>query len=175
MPATLPRRRPFFPLTASLLLSSSLLCAAQTSVPATNAIHSTDFNSLPDAPQPQKDAAAPLPPPPKPEPITLAGTPKRILLDQKAIWTSPLHIRPVDAFWLLPLGSRHRHHDRQRPAHHERSDPYQRQRSESFQDLSDAGVGALAVMPTAMYVWSLNHEAPAGPRNRHSQRRSGCR
>ncbi len=105
MPVTHPRRRPFLPLTASLLLFSSLLCAAQTPVPATAAVRSTNFDSLPDAPQPQNDTPAPLPPPSKPEPITLAGTPKRILLDQKAIWTSPLHIRPMDAFWLLPLGA----------------------------------------------------------------------
>ena len=41
----------------------------------------------------------------KVEPVTLKGTPKRFLLDQKAIWTSPLHVRPVDAIWLLPLGA----------------------------------------------------------------------
>ncbi len=29
---------------------------------------------------------------------------KNILRDQKAIWTSPLHLRPKDARWLVPLG-----------------------------------------------------------------------
>ena len=60
--------------------------------------------SLPDAPEPQNDPTAP-PTPSKPEPITLAGTPKRILFDQKAIWTSPLHVKPMDAMWLLPLAA----------------------------------------------------------------------
>jgi hypothetical protein len=160
MPVTHPRRRPFLSLTASLLLSSSLLCAAQTAVPATNAVHSTDFDSLPDAPQPQNDASAPLPPPSKPEPITLAGTPKRILFDQKAIWTSPFHIRPVDAFWLLPLGAvtgtmigsdQHTMNDLIHISPNDQN---------HFKTLSDAGVGALAAMPTAMYLWSLGRDAP---------------
>ena len=108
MPLTHPKRRFFLSPAASLLLSSSLLCAAQTVAHQPAVIATTkpaDFDSLPDAPQPQKDTAAPPPPPSKPEPITLAGTPKRILLDQKAIWTSPFHIRPIDAFWILPLGA----------------------------------------------------------------------
>jgi membrane-associated phospholipid phosphatase len=160
MPVTHPRRRPLLPLTASLLLSSSLLCAAQTAVPATNAIHSSDFDTLPDAPQPQNDASAPLPPPSKPEPITLAGTPKRILLDQKAIWTSPFHIRPMDAFWLLPLAAvtgtmigsdQHTMNDLIDISPNDQN---------HFKTLSDAGLGALAAMPTGMYLWSLGRDAP---------------
>jgi membrane-associated phospholipid phosphatase len=160
MPVTHPRRRPFLPLTAGLLLSSSLLCAAQTAVPATNAIHSSDFDSLPDAPQPQNDASAPPPPPSKPEPITLAGTPKRILLDQKAIWTSPFHIRPMDAFWLLPLAAvtgtmigsdQHTMNDLIDISPNDQN---------HFKTLSDAGLGALAAMPTGMYLWSLGRDAP---------------
>src|SRR5579864_432193 len=30
--------------------------------------------------------------------------PKHFLLDQKAMWTSPAHIRLPDATWLVPLG-----------------------------------------------------------------------
>jgi hypothetical protein len=29
---------------------------------------------------------------------------KNILRDQKAIWTSPMHLRAKDARWLAPLG-----------------------------------------------------------------------
>lgn len=44
---------------------------------------------------------------PEPEATLGAFTPKayiaNVLFDQKALWTSPAHIRTVDAFWLAPL------------------------------------------------------------------------
>lgn len=52
-------------------------------------------------------------PTPAPSPVVAraAKTPtleseffKNILRDQKTIWTSPLHLRPKDARWLVPLG-----------------------------------------------------------------------
>lgn len=46
--------------------------------------------SLPDAPQPQPD-------------VTLRNTPRNLLHDQAAIWTSPAKIRGKDAEWLVPL------------------------------------------------------------------------
>jgi membrane-associated phospholipid phosphatase len=161
MPVTHPSRIHFPFLPAGLLLFSSLISAAQTAniPPATDSIKATDFDSLPDAPQPQNNAA-PLPPPPQPEPITLAGTPKRILFDQKAIWTSPLHIRPIDAFWLLPLGALtgtligSDQHTMTDLIHINTTD------QNHFKTLSDAGVGALAVMPVSMYLWSFDHDAP---------------
>jgi membrane-associated phospholipid phosphatase len=162
MPVTLPRRRSFFSLTASFLLSSNLLCAAQSTIsaPAATNVKPADPASLPDAPQPQNTVASSLLAPSTAEPITLVGTPKRILLDQKAIWTSPLHIRPIDATWLLPLAAvtgtmigsdQHTMNDL---IHISLND------QNHFQTLSNAGVGALAVMPASMYLWSLSRDAP---------------
>ena len=49
---------------------------------------------IPDAPRPQ----------PKTEPVTLRETPKNILYDQGAIWSSPVRIRENDLKYLVPLG-----------------------------------------------------------------------
>jgi membrane-associated phospholipid phosphatase len=56
--------------------------------------------SLPDAPQPQatEDAKAE-----DSNSVTLRNTPRHILEDQGAIWTSPLRLRPHDLEWLVPL------------------------------------------------------------------------
>jgi membrane-associated phospholipid phosphatase len=40
---------------------------------------------------------------PKIENAVSPGIPKRLLLDQKALWTSPLHISANDAVWLIPF------------------------------------------------------------------------
>jgi membrane-associated phospholipid phosphatase len=118
---------------------------------------------LPDAPEPHNDQA-PTPaapaPAPKPEPITLLGTPKRILLDQKAIWTSPLHIKPIDATWLLPLGAvtgtmiGSDQHTMNSLIHIDADD------QNYFKKASNVGVGALGAIPAGMFVWSLGHDAP---------------
>jgi membrane-associated phospholipid phosphatase len=50
-------------------------------------------SELPDAPQPQHNADA----------VTLRATPRQILKDQEAIWTSPLRVRVRDLLWLAPL------------------------------------------------------------------------
>jgi membrane-associated phospholipid phosphatase len=56
--------------------------------------------ALPDAPQPQSPA-------PKPQPgtneVTLRNTPRNLLRDQRAIWTSPVRLRAQDFAWLAPL------------------------------------------------------------------------
>src|SRR5271155_2774948 len=107
MPVTLPKISVSLCLTASILLSACRFCGAQTTPPQpepTTRANSTSA-SLPDAPQPHNTPTPPPATPSKPEPITLAGTPRRILLDQKAIWTSPLHLQPSDAIWLLPLAA----------------------------------------------------------------------
>jgi membrane-associated phospholipid phosphatase len=101
-----------------------------------------------------------VPPSHEPETITFFSTPKRFLLDQKAIWTSPLHIRPIDAEWLLPLGTAtgvligSDHHTMTSLIHINAND------QKHFNTLSDAGVGALGVIPASMYLWSLGHDAP---------------
>src|SRR5260370_14355790 len=88
-------------LAASFLLTTGQPCLAQGTADVQTA--------LPDGPQPQDSARPPasllasaLVTPP--EEITLRGTPKRLLSDQNAIWTSPLHLRPKDAELLIPLG-----------------------------------------------------------------------
>jgi membrane-associated phospholipid phosphatase len=161
MPVTYPKLGASLFLTASLLLATGPFCSAQAAisqpVPASATPEIT--SSLPDAPEPHNDPP-PTPVPAKPEPITLAGTPKRILLDQKAIWTSPLHIKPLDAVWLLPLAAvtgtmiGSDQHTITALVHINAND------QKHFKTLSDAGVGALGLIPGTMYLWSLNRDAP---------------
>jgi len=162
MPVTHPKFPASLCLIASLLLPTSRFCSAQTALlqPETAAIPSETSTSLPDAPQPHNDPAPPSSPPAKPESITLAGTPKRILLDQKAIWTSPLHLQPADAFWLLPLAAvtgtmiGSDQHTMTDLIHINPND------QDHFNTLSNASVGALGFIPASMYLWSLNQYAP---------------
>src|ERR1700724_2635492 len=84
-------------LTATLLLATGRLCPAQSSAPQPEMADATSSTSLPEAPEPHNNPIPGPPLAPKPAPITFLGTPKRILFDQKAIWTSPLHVKPVDA------------------------------------------------------------------------------
>jgi membrane-associated phospholipid phosphatase len=162
MPVTRPQLTASLCLTASLLLATGHFCSAQNTVtqPATTGVTATISTSLPDAPEPHND---PIPGPalePKPAPITFLGTPKRILLDQKAIWTSPLHIKPLDATWLLPLAAvtgtmiGSDHHTMTALVHINAND------QKHFNTLSNAGVGALGALPAGMYLWSLNRDAP---------------
>jgi hypothetical protein len=163
MPVIHPKLGPSLCLTASLLLATGQFSWAQSALPqpATASVATDTSTSLPDAPEPHTDPDPPAATPPsKPEPITLAGTPKRILLDQKAIWTSPLHVKPLDAMWLLPLAAvtgtmigsdQHTMNDL---IHINAND------QNHFKTLSDAGVGALGVIPASMYLWSLTKDAP---------------
>ncbi|MFP5226913.1 MAG: phosphatase PAP2 family protein [Acidobacteriota bacterium] len=54
------------------------------------------MGSLPDAPTPQAAAG-------NADDITLHDTPRHLLHDQAAIWTSPVRIRIHDLVWLVPL------------------------------------------------------------------------
>jgi hypothetical protein len=154
MPVTYPR------LSASLFLAASLLLGTASFCPAQSTATPSGFSLLPDAPEPQNTPPPAPAPPKKSEPITIAGTPKRILLDQKAIWTSPLHIRPLDATWLLPLSAAtgtligSDQHTMTALVHINPND------QKHFNTLSDAGVAALAVLPAGMYLWSLDHDSP---------------
>jgi membrane-associated phospholipid phosphatase len=165
MPVTLPKFSTCLCLTASLLLSVSRFCRAQdASVQLTAANVSTHLAStLPDAPEPQSSTNAPTPAPSQEaglEDITLGGTPRRLLFDQKAIWTSPIHLQPHDAVWLLPLGAAtgvligSDHHTMTSQIHINAND------QNHFNTLSDAGVVALGALPASMYLWSLAHDAP---------------
>ena len=162
MPGTRPKPIASVYLTALLLLAASRFCLTQSTVspPGAPAAATDTSASLPDAPEPHNNPIPAATLPPKPKPITLAGTPKRILLDQKAIWTSPLHLKPLDATWLLPLGAAtgtliaSDQHTMTALVHINAND------QKHFSTLSDAGVGALAVLPAGMYLWSLSRDAP---------------
>src|SRR5271170_2856747 len=163
MPVIHPKLGPTLCLTASLLLATGQFSWAQSALPqpATASVATDTSTSLPDAPEPHNDPDPPAATPPsKPEPITLAGTPKRILLDQKAIWTSPLHVKPLDAMWLLPLAAvtgtmigsdQHTMNDL---IHINAND------QNHFKTLSDVGVAALGALPASMYLWSLTKDSP---------------
>ena len=161
MPVTHPQITAYLCLTASFLLATGPFCSAQNAIPqaATTSVATAISTSLPDAPEPHNNPIPGPALPPKPEPITFSGTPKRILLDQKAIWTSPLHIKPLDATWLLPLtavtgtmiGSDH--HTMTALIHINAND------QKHFNTLSNAGIGALGALPAGMYLWSLNRDA----------------
>jgi hypothetical protein len=163
MPVTYPRPSASLGLTVSLLLTLGPFCSAQSPAlqSSTADVDTTISTSLPDAPEPHNGPAQPPPPPPdKSETITLAGTPKRILLDQKVIWTSPLHLKPADGLWLLPLAAvtgtmigsdQHTMNDL---IHINANDQHH------FTTISNASVGTLGALPAGMYLWSLTHYAP---------------
>lgn len=82
--AKLPRRNALrfkSPIAFLVLSAMAVSCGAQTQA------------SLPDAPEPQPDVT------------TVKGFPVSVLKDQKAIWTSPAHIRVKDLDWLVPLAA----------------------------------------------------------------------
>ncbi len=157
-----------------LLLATGRLCSAQNTPPQTppsppQASQTASANaplqsSLPDAPEPHNNPDPAQNPTQtqssQAEPITFLGTPKRILLDQKAIWTSPLHIKPVDAFWLLPLGAvtgtliGSDQHTMNSLIHINASD------QSHFNTISNAGVAGLGGMSVSMYLWGLTKDAP---------------
>ncbi|HXC95194.1 MAG TPA: capsule assembly Wzi family protein [Edaphobacter sp.] len=162
MPVIHPKLSGSLCLTVSFVLLATRFCSAQSVQTQPPALVETQ-SSLPDAPEPHNGQAsnpATPAPPTKPEPITLLGTPKRILLDQKAIWTSPLHIKPIDATWLLPLSAitgtmiGSDQHTMNALVHINAND------QNHFKDLSNAGVAALGALPAGMYLWSLQREAP---------------
>ncbi len=165
MPSTRQKFRSALCLAAASLLPASSFCSAQNVSLATAVadVSRGSSSSLPDAPEPPS-AGTPAPRETSkaaaPEDVTLAGTPRRFLLDQKAIWTSPLHVRPADAIWLLPLGAAtgvligSDHHTMTSLIHIRPND------QQHFKTLSDGGVGALGAIPAGMYLWSLGHDAP---------------
>ncbi|MDE3062771.1 MAG: phosphatase PAP2 family protein [Acidobacteriota bacterium] len=109
--ARLPRSR-HLALAAAILLapSSAWLAAAQSSssdpvLAGASSAQSAPAQSsstdpiLPDAPQAQtapKDSSR--------NQVTIIGSPRAILRDQLAIWTSPAHIHDRDLAYLVPLG-----------------------------------------------------------------------
>ena len=160
MPVIHPKVSASICLTGILLLATCRVCPAQSSAPQPEVADATTSPSLPDAPEPQQKDPIPGPPlPPKPPPVTFLGTPKRILFDQKAIWTSPLHLKPADAIWLLPLAATtgtmigSDQHTMNSLIHINPND------QQHFKTLSNATVGALGLLPAGMYLWSLDRYA----------------
>ena len=79
--------------------------------------------------------------------------------DQKTIWTSPLHIRAKDSFWLLPLGGV--------TAGLIGSDEHSMARARSNADaialgknVSDYTLAGMASVPALMYAWGGLHGYP---------------
>ncbi len=156
-------------LTISLLILTSQYGMAQgpasdssSSSPATTSIQTSASATLPEAPQPQTTPTRlSISRATEREDITLAGFPRRFLADQKAIWSSPLHIRPIDAEWLLPLSVSTGlllgtdQHTMNALIH---SNTTAQNRASTF---SNGGIVALGAIPAGMYLWSsLGHDAP---------------
>jgi membrane-associated phospholipid phosphatase len=148
-------------LTTSFFLTTNRLCVAQS---AEFRAESGVSSSLPDAPQPQApttptNSSAPVPSR-VPEEITLSGTPKRFLRDQKAIWTSPLHVQPLDAIWLVPLAVstgvliNSDQHTMTQALHISPDD------QKTANNISNGGIVALGAIPAGAYTWSLFNHAP---------------
>lgn len=142
----------------NLLFVATIPLMAQSPAPEPPASSS----SLPEAPQPQNPPpASQLPTPTKPlYPATLSGLPKNILRDQKAIWTSPLRIKPSDAEWLVPYGVATGMlistdpHSMNSAIHINPGDQH------TAQNLSTASLAAIGAIPATGYLWSLINYAP---------------
>jgi membrane-associated phospholipid phosphatase len=93
------RRNLFFSFSSAVLLAAALSAGAET---APAAAGRPSLNSLPEAPQPQTRAQTDSPTQAS-DSVTLRATPRNILGDQAAIWTSPFRMRGHDLIWVAPL------------------------------------------------------------------------
>lgn len=126
-----------------LMLGSCVSASAQAGAEVRPLQSSQALSSfLPDAPEPQaNDTSA----------VTLRNTPIHILKDQRAIWTSPLHIRTHDLVWLVPLagsigaGIATDHHVMSSVVSH---DPGFNQANVN---VSNVLVGSIVILPAAFY------------------------
>lgn len=78
-----------------LVLAGSLASAQTVDPSSPSDLQSS--SSLPETPVPQAKN--------EPGAVTLKNTPRNLLRDQKAIWTSPARLRVGDLKWLLPLAA----------------------------------------------------------------------
>ncbi|MEO6912162.1 MAG: phosphatase PAP2 family protein, partial [Edaphobacter sp.] len=88
------------------------------------------------------------------------GMPKHLLGDQKAIWTSPLRLRPHDAAWLVPLGVATGMligSDQHTMTSAMQISPDDRKKAST---LSTGSLAALGAIPASGYIWSLFNHAP---------------
>jgi hypothetical protein len=92
--------------TGKLLMAAALLtglCASAAAQSPSSPEGTVGSSTLPNAPQPQVANPA-LGKPEDNEKVSLRSTPKDILKEQEAIWTSPARIRERDLLYLFPLG-----------------------------------------------------------------------
>lgn len=112
-------------------------------------------------------AQADLPNAPKPQPeVAIRNVPRYILQDQKAIWTSPAHVKIHDLDWLVPLaaGTALTIATDQSAMNHVVS------KNPSFNskniDASNAMIGGFIASPVVLYgvghVWKSPHAREAG-------------
>jgi membrane-associated phospholipid phosphatase len=102
---------------------------------------------LPDAPKPQPD-------------VTLRGTPRNLLHDQAAIWTSPARLRTKDLNWLVPMAGVTGlaiATDRDAMNHVVSKNPNLNQTSVNA---SNALIGAFIAAPVAMFGWGEFRKIP---------------
>jgi membrane-associated phospholipid phosphatase len=103
--------------------------------------------SLPNAPEPQPD-------------VTVKGLPMRVVKDQKAIWTSPAHIKIKDLDWLVPLAAGTGlaiATDRDAMLH---VVPIDAQLNKRSLDASNALTGAFIATPVALLGWGAMKDNP---------------
>ncbi len=137
-PVKLPRRsllRFRNPIAISVLFAVAGSCCAQTQT------------SLPNAPEPQPE-------------VTVKGFPLRVVKDQKAIWTSPAHIRIKDLDWLVPLAALTGlavATDRDTMLHVVPIDAKLNQRSV---DASNALTGGMIAIPVGLFGWGALKSNP---------------
>src|SRR5579863_5876185 len=98
-------------MTAILVASTAMTASGQSTAgpasKATAASSATQNRVKPHANKPSTNDADSLPfvPPSDDRHVNLfRAAPKHFLLDQKAMWTSPAHLRLPPATWLVPLG-----------------------------------------------------------------------
>jgi membrane-associated phospholipid phosphatase len=140
-----------------VLAGSSRICSA-TPVPQQSGAESSAKGDATETSQQNtgstNDSSAPVPQPdPREQDNTLGKHVfKNFAEDQKAIWTSPRHVRLVDAEWLVPLGGAAAAMfatDTEVSKHLSNSPS----RISSSNSLSNYGIASLAAAAGGMYVW----------------------
>ena len=140
----------------ALILALCASAKAQTTA-ATGGQHpaAAGSSSVPDAPQPQAPKQAQ-----DKEAVTVRNTPRHVLKDQVAIWTSPAHIRTHDLVWLAPLavgtgvGIATDHHMMASVVSHDPSF------NQSNVDASNVLIGGFIAAPVALYGWGYKQDDP---------------
>ena len=123
------------PIAFLVLLAIAVSCSAQTQT------------NLPNAPEPQPD-------------VTVKGFRCNVLKDQKAIWTSPAHIRVKDLDWLVPLaavtGFGHCH----RPRRHASRSAHDAKLNKRSLDASNVLTGGMIAAPVGLFGWGAIKNSP---------------